>query len=203
MVTNHGIDRSNSTRDSKRFNYKNFSNNKNNSENHLKCCSSKFNMYCDLKANRASHASNLSSATVAVVNNRLSFNAESFAGRKFSTESRAISLEEKHKSSDVPGECCCENSAINSKKGLTKSKSTVSLSELDNIKKQTISNLKSFQFQTVHPKFKFTANLIRKMNAFCNREPFLERLIRKDGEANLGLLIFFFFFLEKNFFFVT
>lgn len=66
-------------------------------------------------------------------------------------------------------------------------KSSYSLSELDNIKKETINNLKNYKtkFSTLNTKFRTKiAKTLHEFNGH-NKLPYLERLIRKSGEANI------------------
>lgn len=67
--------------------------------------------------------------------------------------------------------------------------STVSLSQLDNIKRETINNLKNYRtkFQTLNLKFK--THIIDKYNSLSKRSKRIkkcERLIRKNGESNIN-----------------
>jgi hypothetical protein len=63
-------------------------------------------------------------------------------------------------------------------------KSGFSLSELDNIKKKTIRNLKSYKrkFSTIN--IRVRKSIVNKLNDL-NKRPYFERLIRKNGDANI------------------
>lgn len=63
-------------------------------------------------------------------------------------------------------------------------KSGFSLSELDNIKRKTIRNLKSYRrkFSTIN--IRVRKSIVNKLNDL-NKRPYFERLIRKNGDANI------------------
>jgi hypothetical protein len=63
-------------------------------------------------------------------------------------------------------------------------KSGFSLSELDNIKRKTIRNLKSYKrkFSTIN--IRVRKSIFNKINDL-NKRPYFERLIRKNGDANI------------------
>ena len=209
MANNHGIHRTNSILDSQTItptsdliNSKFFVKNRKLSKNdNLDCLvedkpfqnenNSSMNLFSsnqknslNLRFNRVSYASNLDQYDNAINNeNRFAdYNCQSVSNLKFPNENEASLVDS---SCIINNECLLEKPLTTRKSKL--SKSTVSLSELDNIKKQTINNLKSYnsKFQTINPKFKFTSDLMKKFNVFHSKEPFLERLVRKNGEANL------------------